>query len=225
MPYDPKFLQLTRHERHPRSHPRILRWPMPLLWGILLYLVALPSTVQPCDPNSISIEIAQIVAHPLLNPAPLLAAQEILRASSFSAFPQKWVELSSHPGVTPSSTPVDALLFTAGFALWRLFSPHWSPLAVNGRAQIGFGPLRAGLFFKTDRTRFLQSLVLVMSLPGVSRVCWQDQQGNITFIDEVDSTTNLSLGCSWPFLFPKHFRVWNHHGLLVNWGQTGVMNE
>lgn len=192
---------------------------------VLRLILAVLFLVQPmfllgCDPNFQPQEIFTILLKPLLSPGVALLAANMAIAPGI-AMPNTWESVSADQrSVDRDIVGFDPLGFRASCAIFGFMA---GKLRDNlfGRAILNTAPV----VFSISRDGLLaggwQMLVLQLSIPVSGKVVIYQEDGKISFIDEIDSTLNFSLTSAWPPVLFRHLRVWSRNGLIFSWPGEG----
>ena len=194
---------------------------------LILLLFWQPVASLACDPNMQPEEIFTLLLSPEISPGVLTLAASMVFIPELP-LPQTWDSVSVS-GSSPVSQEFAVLLFRAVLPVFGFMANKLQD-NLAGRIILNASPLVLRALRDGLQSGGWQTLVVQLSLPISGKVVVYQSNGKIEFIDEIDSTLNLSITAAWPPVLVKHLRVWDRHGIIYAWPQEdsslleGVVN-
>lgn len=187
---------------------------MVLRYLFVACLVLLPAILPACDPNSLPEEIFTTFHVPAVSPGVIILAANMALIPGLS-LPSTWESVTtSDSGNKPGE--FDTHLFRAVLPVFGFMADKLQD-DLAGRVILNASPVLIRAFRDALQTGGWQTLVFQVSLPVSGKVVVYRKDGKIEFVDEIDSTLNLSLTSAWPPVYFKHLRIWGRQGMIFAW--------
>lgn len=186
-----------------------------LIIGLLLQ----PLVSSACDPYSQPEEIFTILFSPTVSPGVVVLAAHMALLPGL-LLPDAWESVSMSDSVAEAGEP-DVQLFRATVPLFAFLADKLRD-NIAGRIIINTSPILVRAFRDSLQSGSWQTLVLQLSVPVTGKVVVYRKTGKIEFIDEIDSTLNVTLTSAWPPVYFKHVRIWDNQGMIFAWPEEDI---